>query len=221
MSRSRGGRYHIGCSPPARDHPLTKPFIPAADTNRHAIAPVLERVLPAAGEVLEIGAGTGQHAVHFAACLPRLRWLATERPGQLDGLRAWIEDADLPNLAPPEPLDVEVCPWPVSRADAVYSANTAHFMSEAAVTAMFSGVSEVLEERGPFVLYGPFNYGGRYVSEGNRRLDAWLRAHDPVFGIRDFEALDALAASVGLVLEEDCAMPANNRTLVWRRSART
>jgi len=200
---------------------MTKPFIPAADSNRHAIAAVLARVLPAAGEVLEIGAGTGQHAVHFAREFPRLRWYPTDRPGNLDGLAAWVSEAGLPNLAAPQALDVTAEPWPVTRADAVYASNVVHYMSEAAVRALFEGAARILVEGGPFVLYGPFNYGGRFVSEGNRRLDRWLRATDPAFGLRDFEALAALAAGVGLELVEDCPMPANNRTLVWRRGVGT
>lgn len=196
---------------------MTKPFIAAADANRHAIAAVLGRVFPATGDVLEIGAGTGQHAVHFAHELPGLRWYPTERPGHLDGLSAWVSDAALANLAEPRALDVTVWPWPFARVDAVYASNTVHYMSEAAVRALFEGVGRVLAEGGPFALYGPFNYGGRFVSEGNRRLDAWLRAEDPAFGLRDFEALEALAAEAGLEFVEDCSMPANNRTLVWRR----
>lgn len=192
-----------------------KPYAPASDQNKDAILGVLRRMLPSTGTLLEIGSGTGQHAVYFAHAFPGLTWVTSDLPEHHDGIRAWLAEADLPNLQGPLALDVKQAAWPVRTADAVFSANTAHIMDWAGVCAMFAGVGRLLRPGGVFCLYGPFHYGGRPSAESNARFDAWLRARDPDSGVRDFEALDALAREAGLALREDVAMPADNRTLVW------
>jgi SAM-dependent methyltransferase len=195
-----------------------KPYAAACDRNRDPILEVLRRRLPARGRVLEIGSGTGQHAVHFAAALPQLTWQTSDVAGNLPGIRAWLAEAQLVNL--PEPLVLDVnAPWPVKRYDAVYSANTLHIMSWEEVQRLFAELAGHLEPLATLAVYGPFNYGGRFTSASNAAFDASLRGRTPHMGIRDFEAVDALARGIGLELVEDCAMPANNRTLVWRLSA--
>jgi len=194
-----------------------KPFAESCEQNKHAILDVLQDYLPARRRLLEIGSGTGQHAVFFAARFPHLHWQTSDRVENHAGIRAWLEEAALPNLAPPLALDVTDSPWPPLSVDAVFSANTAHIMPWEAVAAMFAGVGRVLEDGGVFCLYGPFNYDGRYSAESNRRFDAWLRQQDPRQGVRDFEALDALAREAGMALLRDHPMPADNRTLVWRK----
>ena len=169
-------------------------------------------------EVLEIGSGTGQHAVHFAAAMPWLIWQSSDRGDALPGIRLWLDEAALPNTPPPLELDVVAGPWPARRFDAVFSANTLHIMGWPAVLAFFTGVDRVLSETGMLVVYGPFNYRGAYTSDSNRDFDAWLKARDPASAIRDFEAVDALAGDAGLALVDDIAMPANNRCLLWRRA---
>lgn len=196
---------------------MDKPFIPAAENNKHAILAAARGWLEGVECVLEIGAGTGQHAVHFAAALPALVWQTSDVAAQLPGIRAWVADAALANLLPPVELDVRARPWPVTGFDGIYAANLVHYMAWASVAALFAEAGERLPPGAPLLVYGPFNYGGRYLSEGNRRLDAWLAARDPAFAIRDFEALDELAVRHGLELCEDAALPANNRLLVWRR----
>ncbi len=196
---------------------MDKPFIPAAENNKHAILAAARGWLEGVDRVLEIGAGTGQHAVHIAAALPHLAWQPSDLAANLPGIRAWAAEAALANLLPPVEIDVRVRPWPVSGFDAVYASNLVHYTAWEAVVAFFAEAGARLPPGAPLLLYGPFNYGGRYVSEGNRRLDAWLAARDPAFAIRDFEALDALAVRHGLDLCEDAALPANNRLLVWRR----
>jgi SAM-dependent methyltransferase len=161
--------------------------------------------------VLEIGSGTGQHAAYFSAALPHLRWQASDVAENLPGILEWIP------APPPIELDVDG-PFPALAVDAVYSANTVHIMSWAQVEKTFSGVARLLPPGGLFALYGPFHYGGRPTSESNARFDRMLRAHDPLSGVRDFEAVRALARTQGLELEEDNAMPANNRLLVFRRA---
>jgi hypothetical protein len=168
--------------------------------------------------VLEIGAGTGQHAVHFARHLPWLTWQPTDRGEHLAGLAARVAVEGPSNLAPPVELDVLVAPWPVFEADAAFSANTLHIMSWRAVEALFAGLGSLLPAGGVLVVYGPFHYGGRATSDSNAAFDAMLRERDPESGVRDFEAVDALARTAGLELLSDHAMPANNRLLVWRRA---
>jgi hypothetical protein len=199
---------------------MPKPHAPACDRNRDPILAVLHQHLGGHRRVLEIGSGTGQHAVHFAQALPWLQWQASDVADNLPGIRAWLDEARLPNTPDPLLLDVMRQPWPAVAADAVFTANTLHIMDWTAVQAFFRGVEQVLADtpEATLVVYGPFNYGGRYTSDSNREFDAWLKGRDPQSGIRDFEAVDALAVAGRLRLVADVAMPANNRCLVWRRA---
>jgi hypothetical protein len=189
------------------------PFSQAAANNREPILGELRRLLADAQEVLEVGAGTGQHALHFAAQLPQLRWLPTEHPAALAVLRMRCNPPPLANLAEPAALDILVQPWPA--ADTVYTANTLHIVSKGSVEAFFEGCAASPAQR--LIVYGPFSYGGRFTSESNERFDAWLRERDGASGIRDFETVDGLARAGGFSLMEDIAMPANNRLLCWER----
>ncbi len=194
-----------------------KPYAETCDRNRDPILEVLRQHFIDRRHVLEIGSGTGQHAVHFAAALPGLTWQTSDLEPNLSGIRLWIEEARLPNLPPPLPLDV-FGSWPAARFDAVFTANTLHIMSWEGVRALFAALPGVLTEGAVLAVYGPFKYDGEFTSASNAAFDAWLKQRSPESGIRDFEAVDALARSVGMHLAEDRAMPANNRTLVWRRS---
>lgn len=196
-----------------------KPYSPSCERNREPILAVLREHLRARTHALEIGSGSGQHAVHFAAALPRLTWQCSDRVEMLPGIRAWLDEAALPNTPPPIELDVEAGPWPRAVFDAAFTANTLHIMGWAGVEALFAGLDAALAEDATLVVYGPFNYGGEYTSDSNAQFDAWLRIRDPNSGVRDFEAIDALARAIGLRLAADVAMPANNRCLVWRRGA--
>jgi hypothetical protein len=204
----------------------TRPYAPACDRNRDPILAVLQRHFADRRHVLEIGSGTGQHAVYFAAAMPWLRWQCSDREDALSGIQAWLDEAALPNTPPPTALDVATGPWPNSAApdgrfDAMFSANTLHIMGWPEVERFFAGLDDVLSAEAVAVVYGPFNYGGQYTSDSNREFDGWLKARDPRSGIRDAGAVDALAARIGLSLVEDVAMPANNRCLVWRRGDAT
>lgn len=194
-----------------------KPYSQASENNKRPILEALRRHLGKAREVLEIGSGTGQHAVFFAEHLPHLVWRTSDLPEQHEGIRQWLDEAGLDNLRPPIALDVAVRPWPVAGMDAVFSANTAHIMSWPLVEALVAGVGVILPPGGIFLLYGPFNRGGAYTSESNARFDEWLRQRDPESAIRHLEDLVALAEAAGLRLVEDAEMPANNRLLTWRR----
>jgi hypothetical protein len=157
--------------------------------------------------VLEIGSGTGQHAAYFAPELPHLVWQASDVAENLPGIREWV--------SAPAPLELDVDKdWPALEVDAAYSANTCHIMSWPQVERMFEQIGKIRSLR-TFCLYGPFNYGGRHTSESNARFDAMLRERDPASGLRDFEKIVALGRQAGLILQEDNAMPANNRLLVF------
>ena len=193
-----------------------KPFSLASEENKAPILAVIEPLFAKARRVLEIGSGTGQHAVHFAARLPHLTWQTSDVPVHLPGIRMWLAEAQLPNL--PDPLSLDVTgDWPAGPFDGVFSANTAHIMAAPEVALMFLGVGRILAPDGSFALYGPFSDGGRHTSESNARFDASLKARDPRMGVRDLDDLRALADRAGLELRADHPMPVNNRTLVWCR----
>jgi len=194
----------------------SKPFAPSCERNKDAILTVLGRYLDGVNEVLEIGSGTGQHAVHMGRYLPTLRWQTSELIGNHAGIRAWIRDSGLSNVLEPLDLDVNAAAWPLQSTQAVYTANTVHIMSWDSVQAMFTGLRRILNTDGLLLIYGPFNYHGEFTSEGNRRLDEFIKANDSVSGIRDFEAVNELAEANGLKMLEDVEMRANNRLLVWR-----
>lgn len=194
-----------------------KPHSEASERNKGPILAVLRRAFAHAAQVLEIGSGTGQHAVFFAAALPDLVWQPSEMPGRLEGIRQWTAETGLANVLPPIELDVCARPWPVAEVEAVFSANTAHIMSWPQVLCLFEGVSEVLSGGGAFCLYGPFRSEGAFDTESNRRFDAMLRREQPSMGLRDREALIDTAASNGLSFVREHAMPANNRLLEWRK----
>jgi cyclopropane fatty-acyl-phospholipid synthase-like methyltransferase len=189
----------------------------ACERNKGPILAVLREQLAGSHRVLEIGSGTGQHAVYFAPHLPQLLWQPSELAENLGPLAERIAREGTPNLTAPIALDVRDDPWPAITADAVFSANTLHIMSWEAVEQFFRGVGGVLGETGVLCVYGPFRYGGRHTSDSNAEFDAFLKRRDPQSGVRDFEALERLAREQRLELTADHAMPANNRTLVWRR----
>lgn len=198
-----------------------KPYSEACERNRDPILEVLRDWFAAPGTVLEIGAGTGQHAVYFARHLPHLTWVSTDREENLDGIRQWFDEAALLNLRGPVQLDVRDATWPITDAQYAFSANTAHIMSWPEVEAMFAGVGAALSAGGRFCLYGPFNRDGQFTSESNRAFDEMLRARDPASGIRDDRALEELGSRCGLEFAADYSLPARNRLLVWTKSAPT
>jgi cyclopropane fatty-acyl-phospholipid synthase-like methyltransferase len=196
---------------------MPKPHAPACDRNQRPIRDVLMRHFSERQRILEIGSGTGQHAVFFAPAFPQAIWQTSDVGENLPGIRMWLDEAGLPNTPPPIELDVRG-PWPKQRYDAAFTANTLHIMGWPEVQMFFAGLDGVLEPQDAiFAVYGPFNYGGEFTSDSNRAFDLWLKERSAASGIRDFEAVDALAKSIGLRLIEDCAMPANNRALIWKR----
>ena len=197
---------------------MDRPFSAASERNREPILALLREQFAGVKSVLEIGSGAGQHAVHFAQAMPHLTWLCSERAENLPGLRQWLAEAALPNTPAPIELDVNGT-WPPLQVDAVFSANTLHIMGWSEVQRMFAMLPQVMNDDALLTVYGPFNRGGRFTSQSNASFDAELKRADPKRGIRDFEAVDKLAAQVGLMLQGDCAMPSNNACITWQRQS--
>ncbi len=195
---------------------MDKPHAPSCERNREPILEVLRQWLGNRRRVLEIGSGSGQHAVHFAAAMPQLNWQSSDRAENLPGILAWLDEAALPNTPAPLEFDVGGC-WPDGTFDAVFSANTLHIMAWHEVQQLFARLPSLTTDDAVLIIYGPFNHQGRYSSDSNAEFDRWLKARGPHMAIRDAEAVDALAAAAGFALVDDIAMPANNRCRVWRR----
>ena len=194
------------------------PFSEACERNKEPILAVLRAAFADRTQVLEIGSGTGQHAVHFAAALTHLKWQPTEQLKYLPNLNSRIKLEGSPNLLPAALLDVNQSVWPVRSADAIFTANTLHIMAWAEVQALFRGVDAVLTPEGTLCVYGPFRYSGRYTSESNRDFDRMLTERDPLSGLRDIDELGSLAQRHGLELKQDHDLPANNRLLAFARA---
>jgi len=192
-----------------------KPHSEASEINKVPILAVLKDIFAERKRVLEIASGTGQHAVYFGRELPHLIWQPSELAQNLAGIQAWMDEAQLSNVLAPLAIDVNDARWPVTSVDAIFNANTVHIISWSEVERMFAHIARVIELDGCVCLYGPYNYGGEFTSESNARFDAWLKSRDPNSGVRDFEAVNQLAASHDLELLRDIEMPSNNRMLVW------
>ncbi len=194
-----------------------KPFSESSEQNKRPIFTALKQYFHNVDTVLEIGSGTGQHAVFFAEQFPQLTWMASDQAEYHAGIQMWLDESSLSNVKGPLLLDVNQSEWSLNEAGAIFSANTVHIMSWQSVENMFAGIGEVLKVDGVFCLYGPFNYNGKFSSESNARFDIWLKERDPVSGVRDFEALQKLSDKAGMRFIEDIEMPVNNRVLVWKK----
>jgi SAM-dependent methyltransferase len=198
--------------------PAMKRHAPAAARNAEPIGDVLERVLPERGLVLDVASGTGQHAVAFARRLPGLAWQPSDAdPEALASIRAWAEEARLPNLRAPIVLDAAAPRWPIEAADAIVCINMVHIAPWAAAEGLFAGAGRLLPAAGVLCTYGPYRFGGAFTAPSNAEFDASLRARDPDWGVRDVVDLEAAARAHGLALVETVARPANNHVLVFRR----
>jgi hypothetical protein len=192
---------------------------PAVARNRDPILTVLREVLPAAGTVLEIASGTGEHAIHFAAALPHLVWQPSDPDAQArSSIAAHAMQAGLANLLPPLELDAAAPVWPVTRADALVSINMIHISPWGATQGLMAGAARVLPAGAPLYLYGPYRRHGQHTAPSNAAFDESLRARDPEWGVRDLNEVAALAAEHGLALQRSVAMPANNLSVIFRRN---
>jgi len=195
---------------------MLKPFSQACANNAPFILAQLKRVLVNTRSLLEIGSGTGQHAVFFGEGLPFLEWQSSDLLENHEGICLWIAEASLNNVLPPIEFDVSEEYTEDEKYDAIFMSNTLHIMHWEEVEQCFSQLYKALNHGGKLVVYGPFNYNGEFTSDSNLRFDQWLKAADTEKGIRDFERVDTLARNNGFIFEEDNVMPANNRLLVWR-----
>lgn len=211
---------------------LKIPFSGACERNKDPIIEVISPYLQEAKSVLEIGSGTGQHALYFAEHLPHLVWQTSDQTQYLAGLNAQIDNAQtqlgeaaLANIRYPIELDVMQKDWlrdlsPRQSFDVIYSANTLHIMPWAAVQAFFSGLNQnIVNDNALLILYGPFKYAQQYTSASNQAFDQELRSRGVGSGLRDFESIEEQANAVGFKLLKDVAMPANNQCLIWRKGS--
>ena len=195
------------------------PFSQSCENNKLPILEILQRHLPDKTSVLEIAGGTGQHAVFFADKFPHLQWLSSDVPAAVATLNRRIAMANLPNLPQAIAIDAIDPHWNCAAVDAIFSANSLHIMSSASVEKFFAGVGRNLQEGGLLLVYGPFKYRGEFTTPSNAQFDLWLKDRNPLSGVRDFEWVNDLAATIGMEFLEDNAMPANNQLLVWRMKA--
>lgn len=194
---------------------INKAFSESCEQNKAIIYETIEPYLLDGIEVLEIGSGTGQHAIHFASMAPGINWQTSDLAENLTDINAWIDDSQLPNL--PEPLKLDVSSqWMDKTYDLIFSANTFHIMNQDQVKQFLLRCTGCLKSEGHLIVYGPFNYQGSYTSPSNEQFDGWLKSRDPQSGIKHFEWINTIANQSGLQLINDIAMPSNNRILIWR-----
>jgi len=196
---------------------MSRPYAPACDRNREPILDVLREVLPASGRVLEIGSGTGQHAAYFSAGFPNLIWLPSDLPENLPGIRQWIDDVG-ENCLDPVVVNLLSDDLQLPAADALSCSNTLHIVAWQGAVNLFAAANECLAPNAPLVLYGPYRYADRALEPSNVEFDEWLKARDSQSGIRSFEQICELASRNGFTLSQDRAMPANNRSLVFKKA---
>ena len=194
---------------------MNKPFSQSCVENQEVILNAISSYLKKDTRVLEIGSGTGQHAVYFSSNFPRLCWQTSDLAEYLPGINAWIEEANLPNLT--QAVELDVCAhWPENKYDVIFSANTFHIMNQAQVRQCMRRCVNCMEPEACLIIYGPFNYNGSYTSTSNENFDHWLKYRDPESGIKHFEWVNQLAQDMNMQLVDDIEMPANNRILIWK-----
>lgn len=194
------------------------PFSEACERNKAPILHVLlENIYPTDRRVLEIGAGTGQHAIYFAQKFPQVEWFPSDLPANMLGLNMAFSDARVKNIQKPVRLDVSRDDFPKVKFDVVFTANTLHIMHWKDCKAFMKLLGHRLREDSRAIFYGPFKYNGEFTSPSNALFDETLKTRDPLSGIRAFEDINGNMVKNGFALVEDYEMPANNRTLVYRR----
>jgi len=194
-----------------------KPFAESCAQNQEVILKQLQILCTKPATVLEIGSGTGQHAVFLAKHLAHLNWHTSDRIENHSGIKQWLDESQLKNVHYPFELDVRHSNWPELSIDIIFTANTVHIMSQSEVKFLFKGVGDKLSSNGLFIIYGPFNYNGEYTSASNAQFDIWLKQQNPNSCIKDFDFLNSLANQSALECINDIEMPANNRILCWKK----
>ena len=197
---------------------------PATHRNREPILEVLQRWLPKPARVLEVASGTGQHAIFFSGAMPHLEWQPTDHdPASLESIASWVSEEGNSNVRAPVLLDASSPTWPdamraeLDSVDAIFNANMIHISPWAVAEGLFTGAGDLLGSGGLLFLYGPFKVGGEHTSPSNASFNESLRERDPLWGVRDLERVDEIAAAAGLPRIESNELPANNKLLVFRR----
>ena len=201
---------------------MGKSFAPSVERNIQPIRDILAGILTGSGLLLEIGSGTGQHAAYLAKEFPTYQWQPTDLPQHLDSINDWAAESGADNILPAQVLDLghefSQGNWPVEQCDAMVCINTIHIVAWSLVENLFFGAGKTLRSGGVLYVYGPFEYSDRPLEPSNADFNAWLKNRDPQSGIRRFDSINALAKEAGLRLEGDAAMPANNRSIWWRKT---
>ena len=197
------------------------PFSEACERNKGPILEVLRKVFSKTESVLEIGSGTGQHAVHFSTHLSHLVWQPTELGENVAMLKSRIDLEGPGNLLPTKELDVLRIDWGLGETDAIFIANVFHIAPIKVMHSCFKGMSTCLKHLGIFCVYGPFRFGGEFTSPSNAEFDYSLKTNNPEWGIRDFEQLCQVAEEEDLAFQHNYSMPANNQLLVFKKHSRT
>lgn len=192
---------------------MHKPYSESCDQNKVSILSVIQPILAASSDVLEIASGTGQHAIYFASKNPHITWRCSDCSDNLDGINQWLDGSNLSNIIRPFALNVSTSTWPDFFVDAIFTANSMHIMHFEDVNNFFIGAGILLKQGGHLIIYGPFNYNGTFTSSSNKSFNQWLKNNDVKSGIKDFEKMLKLAELNGFILKFDYEMPANNRIL--------
>ena len=199
-----------------------KPFSQASENNKKPILNLLTSLFASNKHVLEIGSGTGQHAVFFAQHLAHLTWQTSDLLINHNGINEWLDESNLVNVEKPIVVDLNE-DWPIPNQalpiDALFTANTLHIISWPLVIKFFEGIAKNLTDSAHVCIYGPFKYKGKYTSDSNESFDLWLKERDKDSGIRNIEDILMLASSANLSLIKDHVMPANNQLLYFRKNA--
>ena len=197
------------------------PFSEACERNKGPILEVLRKVFSKTETVLEIGSGTGQHAVHFSTHLSHLVWQPTELGENVAMLKSRIDLEGPENLLPAKELDVLRNNWELEKTDAVFIANVFQIAPIEVMHSCLIGTSNCLKRLGIFCVYGPFRFEGKFTSPNNAEFDSSLRANNPEWGIRDFEQLCQVAEERDFTFQHNYSMPANNQLLVFKKHSQT
>ncbi|VAW69548.1 hypothetical protein MNBD_GAMMA09-2510 [hydrothermal vent metagenome] len=197
---------------------MSKPYAESCAQNQQVILDVLKKLFVAPGNVLEIGSGTGQHAVFFTQHMPYLNWQPSDLIAEHAGMQLWLNEVEHNRIKAPLEIDVDMDAWQIDEVDYIFTANTTHIISSLQVESMFKHIGSCLKPNGLFAQYGPFNYNGEYTSESNAQFDVWLKQRNADSCIKHFETIQNIASENAMNLYHDIEMPANNRILVWKKN---
>jgi hypothetical protein len=208
------GKFREGVNTMSDD----RQYAPATLRNRDFILDVLRDVLPMTGVILEIASGSGEHIVHFAKNLPALVFQPSDpQPDALQSIAAWVKATGVSNVRAPVALDASDAVWPIASADGIICINMIHISPWEATVGLIKGAAAILPPTSPLYLYGPYIREGLATAPSNQAFDRSLRDRNPNWGLRDLEAVAAIAQSVGFSAPVITEMPANNLSMVFRR----